>query len=145
MKHLLIALCLLFGLSTAAQARQAPLSDPATINIGRQLDDTQIKNAIVTGAGQVKWQTREAAPGRIEATLDVGGGKHTAKVTIEYTPQMVKIRYLDSFNLKYETVSDGRIFIHPNYNVWTARLAAAIQTQLNQQQPGQVVTTPLAE
>ncbi|WP_432722930.1 hypothetical protein R0381_001396 [Jeongeupia wiesaeckerbachi] len=145
MKHVLIALSLLLGLSAPAMARQGLMRDPPTLSISKDLDVDQVKSAIVDGATQTKWQTREAAPGRIEATLDVGNGKHIAKVAIEYDDRAVQIRYLDSFNLKYETVSDGRVFIHPNYNKWTADLAAAIRTRLNQQAPGAVVTTPLAQ
>ncbi|GHD65027.1 hypothetical protein [Jeongeupia chitinilytica] len=145
MKHILIALCLLLGLSTPALARQGLLQDPPKLAITRDLDPGQVKTAIIDGATKAKWQAREVAPGRVEATLDVGNGKHSAKVTIEYDVRSVQIHYLDSFNLKYETVSDGRVFIHPNYNKWTASLAAAIRAQLDQQLPGQVVTTPLAQ
>ncbi|AOY01051.1 hypothetical protein [Jeongeupia sp. USM3] len=143
MKHILIALCLLLGLSAPALARQGLMQDPPKLAITQSLDADQVRSAIVAGAASTKWQTRDVAPGRIEATLDVGSGKHIAKVTIEYDTQTVQIRYLDSFNLKYETVSDGRVFIHPNYNKWTASLAAAIRSQLNQQ--AQTVTTPLAQ
>ncbi|BCL76929.1 hypothetical protein JHS3_26650 [Jeongeupia sp. HS-3] len=143
MKHILIALCLFVGLSAPAWARQGLLQDPAKITIGQTLDTEQVQAAITAGAAKRNWSVREAAPGRLEATLDVRA-KHMARVSIDYDTQAVQIRYLDSFNLNYETVSDGRVFIHPNYNKWVGNLAADIQTQLGLAVADQAVTAPLA-
>ena len=55
--------------------------------------------------------------------------KHTAVVTVTYSPQSFGIAYESSVNLDFEDRGVQRL-IHPNYNKWVHNLLEAIQAEV---------------
>ena len=125
MKKLLLMFVGLFILATAAYAAPvAPILDVSS-HLPRSKPIVEMEDAIINAAKEIGWQTRIIAQGHIEATIYVRA--HTAKATILYTSEGYEIKYLDSYNLKYDPTKGT---IHRNYNKWIQKLNSRIYRKL---------------
>lgn len=100
-------------------------------SVGRAASLDSVRDAIVRAAESLKWTVDSADPGALRASLVVRG-KHTVRVQILWTTSVFSVRYDGSENMSYWQPSAGRDYIHPNYNVWTGQLVAAIRKELEQ-------------
>jgi len=103
--------------SSDANARTRPIYNvvdsplPAKPGVSMQ----QFERAIITAGAVRGWAIRPASPGRLIAILNIR--RHTAEVTITYTPARFSITYETSHNLLYRKISETE-YIHRNYNSW---------------------------
>lgn len=108
--------------------RQALLIDPAPIAIPAKLNQTQVAKAIATALVHREWVINGNEPGKFSATYAQRG--FSVHIGITYDHKDVRIKYLDSSNLKYE-VKAGQPYIHVNYNSWIQNLVTDISGNLN--------------
>jgi hypothetical protein len=97
---------------------------PVTTATGKQLTDTQVREAIVRAGAALGWQMKEESPGMLVGTLQLR--KHTAVVAIPYTPRTYSVQYRSSTNLE-----EKGGMIHKNYNGWIQNLTRGINAQLS--------------
>ena len=83
----------------------------------------QVKDGIIIGGAQKKWQMTEVKPGVIHGSIILR--QHSAKIVIPYSKDSYSINYSSSDNLSYR---NGKI--HRNYNKWIILLNETIQKQL---------------
>lgn len=127
MSRLRLALLLLpFALLTMA-FRQAPLVNPPPIAVTTKMSTDNVLKAIKMALVHRGWTITELKPGIVDSTLNLRD--HTARIEIDYSTTSVRIKYLDSTNLKYE-VKNGTPYIHKNYLGWVENLATDIQGNL---------------
>jgi len=100
-----------------------------TAAAGGPLTAEQVRGAIIRAAARTRypWMITADGPDKLIATTLVRG-KHTAEVSISYTPSSFSVTYRDSRNLNYR-IRHGAPEIHPNYNVWVQQLVDAIQAE----------------
>ncbi len=91
--------------------------------VAYDLQNKQVKAAIVQSATNRGWTIEETSPGVLIAKINVRS--HFAEVKIPYSNKYYSIIYLNSVNLK---ASDGKI--HRNYNRWVNNLNVDIQRAL---------------
>ncbi|GLT18737.1 lipoprotein [Vibrio zhanjiangensis] len=106
---------LLFGCS-----RLQPVLNVEDTPVAYDLQNKQVKAAIVQSATNRGWTIKEMSPNVLIAKLRVRS--HMAEVKIPYTNKYYSIIYLNSENLKAD---DGKI--HHNYNRWVNNLNVDIQ------------------
>ncbi|HUT50341.1 MAG TPA: hypothetical protein VM325_13445 [Alphaproteobacteria bacterium] len=75
----------------------------------------QIERAIISAGSVRGWAVRPVSPGQLIAILNIR--RHTAEVTISYTPKRFSITYKTSHNLLYRKSGETE-YIHRNYNSW---------------------------
>jgi hypothetical protein len=107
----------------------AVLVDPAPIAVPMGLTEKSVAKAVKLGVLQRGWLVTREEPGYMEATLHLRS--HMARIGIDYDPQSVKIRYIDSQNLDFKVKNDVR-YIHGNYLKWINNAAHDISIQLEQ-------------
>ncbi|MDB5899936.1 MAG: hypothetical protein JWP22_1669 [Ramlibacter sp.] len=96
---------------------------PVTTATGKQLSNTQVREAIVRAGASLGWVMKEEVPGTLVGTLQLRG--HSAVVAIPYTPRTYSIQYRSSMNLEERGGT-----IHKNYNGWIQNLTRGINAQL---------------
>ncbi len=127
MSRLRIALLLLpFALLTMA-FRQAPLVNPPPIAITTKMSADNVLKAIKMALVHRGWTITATKPGEVDSTLSLRD--HIARIVIGYDTAQVRIKYVDSTNLKYE-VKNGTPYIHKNYLSWIENLVHDIQGNL---------------
>ncbi|AGG90815.1 MULTISPECIES: hypothetical protein [Rhodanobacter] len=124
----LLLLLLLPMLLLTMAFRQTPLVDPPPIDVPAGLTAVQVSKA-VKGAliGRTWVVTAEHADG-IDAALN--GNDYQAKIHVAFDTHQVRIRYVDSTNLKYKVKKDGTRLIHTNYMNWMRYLSGDIGRDL---------------
>lgn len=125
-----LALVSLLG-SSAAHARKTELVDPQPIQVAN-LSLEKIAATIDTSILQQRWIKKGVVseqPHVIEVEYFIRS--HRVLMTIEYDTSNVKLAYVNSQNLNYET-EKGTRYIHRNYMVWTQALADQISINLSQ-------------
>ena len=75
-----------------------------------------------------EWSIESTAPSKLVAKLVVRN-KHTAFISLDYTPDKIIISYKDSYNLKFKKVQNRFDFIHPNYMKWVDKLVFNIKKE----------------
>lgn len=90
-----------------------------------QLSAAQVRGAIIEAATDRGWIVKEDDPGRL--LLETFIRRHSAMVTIEYSPTTYDITYTDSENLLYDGTN-----IHRNYNEWILLLQEQINRRLSE-------------
>src|SRR5260221_4341619 len=124
---------LLICLAAIAPVHAAQLGEPIANfegmpvkTLGATPSPAQVREAIIQAGQRREWTFVEAGPGLLIATLLVRE-KHTAEVSIAYTPENYSVTYRRSMNLRYS--ADGPT-IHPSYNKWVTELVNHINTEL---------------
>jgi hypothetical protein len=102
-----------------------PVGDAITEAKTGQLSAAQVRGAIIEAATDRGWIVKEDDPGRI--LLEIFVRRHSAMVTIDYSPTTYDITYTDSENLLYDGSN-----IHRNYNGWILLLQQQINRRLNE-------------
>lgn len=120
-------LVLTFGLAMTAcgGARYLMNPNPVPANVDPQIT----RAAILRAMAEKQWSVQSEVYGEIIARLQARA--HTLVVRIKYDPQQVTLTYVDSTNMKYERLADGRERIHKKYTQWTQALMSAIQKNLS--------------
>jgi hypothetical protein len=90
-----------------------------------QLSAAQVRDAIIEAATDRGWIVKEDDPGRI--LLETYIRRHSATVTVDYSPTAYDITYTDSENLLYDGTN-----IHKNYNEWIRLLQEQINRRLSE-------------
>lgn len=103
----------------------AQVGDAITEAKTEQLSAAQVRGAIIEAATDRGWIVKEDDPGRI--LLEIFVRRHSAMVTIDYSPTTYDITYTDSENLLYDGSN-----IHRNYNGWIMLLQQQINRRLNE-------------
>ncbi|WP_050925113.1 hypothetical protein [Vibrio harveyi] len=103
--------------------RVQPVLNVEDTPVAYDLQNKQVKAAIVQSATNRGWTIEETSPGVLIAKINVRS--HFAEVKIPYSNKYYSIIYLNSVNLK---ASDGKI--HRNYNRWVNNLNVDIQRAL---------------
>lgn len=111
---------LLLTLLLVGCGRVQPVMNVEDTPVAYDLQNKQVKMAIVQSATNRGWTIEEVSPGVLIAKIHVR--KHFAEVKIPYNNKYYSIIYLNSVNLK---ASDGKI--HRNYNRWINNLNVDIQ------------------
>jgi len=128
-KAITVALTLSLALAAGvAQARSAVLlleHARVELAVGGNDNPEGVKNAIVTGGAERGWTVVTSEPGRVRLKYDKQGGKHEVVVDALYDGKGYQLKYVSSFNMKYENGPDGAL-IHPFYNKWVDSLMQAI-------------------
>jgi hypothetical protein len=93
------------------------------------VNSARTRQAVTRAAQANKWTTEVTADGRLLATLFVRG-KHTIIVSVVVQPGVFSVGYSSSINMNYQKGTDGKDWIHPNYNVWVRTLVNAIRFEL---------------
>ncbi|MBS0447461.1 MAG: hypothetical protein JSR59_16090 [Proteobacteria bacterium] len=96
---------------------------PVTSPMGKPMTEEQVKEAIVRAGAALGWQVKEDGPGKMIGLLLIR--KHTAEISIVYSPTSYSLTYKSSINL-----DEGGGQIHKNYNGWIQNLNKGIATQL---------------
>jgi hypothetical protein len=126
-RWLLLLLLLPLLLLTMA-FRQAPLVDPAPINVPAAMSSVQVNKAVkgaLLGRGWVV--SNEQADG-VDGTLN--GNDYVAKIHVAFDTRQIRVTYVDSTNLKYEVKKNGERLIHTNYMGWMKYLTGDIGRNL---------------
>lgn len=107
---------------------QLPLVDPAPIAVPARATPQQVYTVITKVLARFGWVVAADKPGAIEATY--APRDFTVRIGIAYDKDQVRIRYIDSTNLKYEVKKDGT-YIHKNYTSWIKNLVNGISSEFN--------------
>ena len=86
----------------------------------------QVRDRIILAGQSLGWAVTRETPDTVELQYDKNG-KHMAAIVVRYDHTGYKIDYLNSYNLNYADVGDGRR-IHPNYNRWIRNLMQRISS-----------------
>ncbi|MDR3387110.1 MAG: hypothetical protein P4L92_08675 [Rudaea sp.] len=108
--------------------RQVPLQNPDPIAVPAKVTNEQETKAIKAALLHRQWIIAAEKPGEVDGTLQQN--EYTVRIAVSYDPQTIRIRYVDSVNLKYEKKKDGVEYIHKNYPGWIQDLARDIQSNL---------------
>ncbi|WP_410498076.1 hypothetical protein [Chitinibacter sp. S2-10] len=131
MKKLFGIILICAGLATGnnVYARQNPMLQPERVlfvaDAKQALSKERVGAMIVQAANRFNWTVIGNDPGKITLKYDKGNGKHMVKISVDYDDKGFQIKYVDSFNMNYES-NDGNPEIHPNYNRWIANLSKEI-------------------
>jgi len=107
--------------------RQVPLVDPPPIAVPGKMTSAQVEKAVKQALIKREWMIASDAPGEITATLT--HHDYSVSIGIAYDVREIRIRYLDSTDLKYE-VKNGQRLIHKNYPSWIQDLVTDISNDL---------------
>ena len=91
-----------------------------------KLSDSQIKEDIIAGIKEDKWNPVEKSGNTVGAQILVRG-HYFVSVNVNYTNQKVTIVYDDSKNMLYDSENQT---INRKYYSWVERLRASIEKQL---------------
>ena len=127
MRSRFLLLCVLPVALLLMAFRQSPLEDPAPIAVSPKVSEADVTKAIKIALLRRGWTTTADKPGEVDATLHLR--EHTADIAVDYDAHEIKIKYVDSTNLKYE-MKDGKRYIHTNYLGWIHNLVVDIQANL---------------
>ncbi|TON39841.1 hypothetical protein CGH62_05725, partial [Vibrio parahaemolyticus] len=111
MSRIKLYISLLLTLLLVGCGRVQPVLSVEDTPVAYDLQNKQVKMAIVQSATNRGWTIEEVSPGVLIAKIHVR--THSAEVKIPYNNKYYSIIYLNSVNLK---ASDGKI--HRNYNRW---------------------------
>ena len=144
-----MALILSLALVAGAHARSAvPLIEPARVELlaaGANGNAEAVKNAIVAGGAPLGWAVVSSEPGKLRLKYNKQG-KHEVVVDASYDATGYQLKYVSSFNMKYEIaagtpagndstslymasareIGAGTPMIHPFYNKWVENLMRSI-------------------
>ncbi|AIV04929.1 MULTISPECIES: hypothetical protein [Vibrio] len=123
MSRLKLFISVLLTLLLVGCGRVQPVLNVEDTPVAYDLQNKQVKAAIVQSATNRGWTIEETSPGVLIAKINVRS--HFAEVKIPYSNKYYSIIYLNSVNLK---ASDGKI--HRNYNRWVNNLNVDIQRAL---------------
>ncbi|MEH0668266.1 hypothetical protein [Vibrio owensii] len=123
MSRLKLFISVLLTLLLVGCGRVQPVLNVEDTPVTYDLQNKQVKAAIVQSATNRGWTIEETSPGVLIAKINVRS--HFAEVKIPYSNKYYSIIYLNSVNLK---ASDGKI--HRNYNRWVNNLNVDIQRAL---------------
>lgn len=123
MLRLKLFISMLLTLLLVGCGRVQPVMNVEDTPVAYDLQNKQVKAAIVQSATNRGWTIEETSPGVLIAKINVRS--HFAEVEIPYSNKYYSIIYLNSVNLK---ASDGKI--HRNYNRWVNNLNVDIQRAL---------------
>ncbi|GAK23649.1 LOW QUALITY PROTEIN: hypothetical protein JCM19052_4289 [Vibrio sp. JCM 19052] len=123
MLRLKLFISLLLTLLLVGCGRVQPVMNVEDTPVAYDLQNKQVKAAIVQSATNRGWTIEETSQGLLIAKINVRS--HFAEVEIPYSNKYYSIIYLNSVNLK---ASDGKI--HRNYNRWVNNLNVDIQRAL---------------
>lgn len=121
--------------------RQSPLVDPAPISVPEGLTLVQVGKAVKGALIGRNWTIAAEHADGIDAALN--GNDYQAKIHVGFDTHAVRIRYVDSTNLKYEVKKDGSRLIHTNYMNWMRYLSGDIGRDLQLISAG-AESTPMA-
>ncbi len=108
--------------------RQVPLHNPDPIAVPANVTRAQEVKAIKAALLHRQWTVTADKPGEVDGTLQQN--EYSVRIAVNYDPQTIQIRYVDSVNLKYEKKKDGVEYIHKNYPGWIQNLVTDIQSNL---------------
>ena len=123
-----LVLCLLPLLLLLMALRDVPLVDPDPIAIPAGVKTEAVGRAVRQALNTRGWSVTEENPGEIKSTLHLRD--HTARIVVSWDARQLRIKYVDSQNLKYH-MEDGRPYIHKNYLGWVQNLSHDISGALN--------------
>ncbi len=123
MLRLKLFISVLLTLLLVGCGRVQPVMNVEDTPVAYDLQNKEVKAAIVQSATNRGWTIEETSPGLLIAKINVRS--HFAEVEIPYSNKYYSIIYLNSVNLK---ASDGKI--HRNYNRWVNNLNVDIQRTL---------------
>ncbi|AYO14453.1 hypothetical protein D0812_08560 [Vibrio owensii] len=123
MLRLKLFISVLLTLLLVGCGRVQPVMNVEDTPVAYDLQNKQVKAAIVQSATKRGWTIEETSPSLLIAKINVRS--HFAEVEIPYSNKYYSIIYLNSVNLK---ASDGKI--HRNYNRWVNNLNVDIQRAL---------------
>jgi hypothetical protein len=83
--------------------------------------DKKTRDALLESARLRGWKVVEDTPPVLQLRLDVRD-THAIVVNVTIKGDKVDVDYVDSVNMRYRKVGDGREFIHPSYNRWIVNL-----------------------
>ncbi|SRR5258706_6882800 len=119
--------------AAAAQAGVIPIVDrdvPVETGSGQPADLAVIRQAIIQGGKSKTWDIFPAADGKgLRGTLTWNKNKHSITLDIEPGLTQIKLRYVNSVNMKYG-IRDGQPTIHDIYNRQIEELSNAIRGEL---------------
>jgi len=123
---LTISLALAAGTAHASR-RAVPLIEPARVELatGANENPEVVKDAIIAGGAARGWVAVSSDPGKLRLKYDKQGGKHEVVVDVTYDAKGYQLKYVSSFNMKYENGANGPM-IHPFYNKWIDNLIQSI-------------------
>ncbi len=109
--------------------RHDPILSPEPISIPDGKSAEEIRKSVRKALFDDEWETREIAPGRLQAKRSKRGKDevHTATIEVAYTGGSVRISYKDSQNLNYDAKDKT---IHGTYNRWIRNLERRIRKNL---------------
>jgi len=126
-KSAIIVVGIAFVVALGACASKPILNvNDAPISTGKNLQASQVRQAIVTAGAALGWKVVDVKPGLLEGTLHLRD--HTAVVEIPYTTSKYSIIFKSGVNLNEK---DG--LIHKNYNGWVQNLEKGINAALASQ------------
>ncbi len=118
-----VALCVL---GVVGCAHSAPVMNPDPIAAAVSPEITEM--AVLDALPRRRWIPEEVQPGRIVASLPVKS--FLVRAEILYDQSQVRIRYLNSDNLREQVGADGQVYAHKNVNKWLRALAIGISRAL---------------
>ncbi len=114
----LVATMILAGCATA-------LVSPITSSVPAKTDSAKIPKAILAGAIEKGWSTKQISPNIIQLTLHLR--QHMVVVNVTYSETEYAIGYKDSTNMNYNPEKNT---IHSKYGTWVENLRRAIDKYL---------------
>lgn len=124
----LVLLALLPLLLLTMGFRQAPLVDPAPIDVPAGMTAVQVGKAVKAALLGRGWVVGNTQQNGVDGTLN--GNDYVAKIHVAFDTSKVQISYVDSSNLKYEVKNNGERLIHTNYVGWMKYLSGDIARNL---------------
>ena len=119
------------GLLSLTACQTLPLQniDNAPVHMARKTAGlADVEKAIVRAGTNLGWQMRAIKPGQINGKLY--RDDMVAEVTIDFSPALYSIKYLNSTNLDYSAKAGKPVVIYKDYNVWIQELDKEIRREM---------------
>lgn len=87
-----------------------------------------VEKSIIRAGTNLGWQMRTIKPGQVNGKLYKEN--MIAEVTIDFSPSLYSIKYLNSANLRYSAKAGKPVMIYEDYNEWVQELDQAIRKEL---------------
>ena len=86
-----------------------------------------VEKGIVRAGTNLGWQMRTVKPGQVNGKLYQDD--MVAEVSIDFSPSLYSIKYLNSANLDYSAKAGKPVMIYKDYNAWIQTLDKEIRRQ----------------
>lgn len=113
----------------ACQTMPLQTIDKAPVHLSkRNASLGDVEKAIIRAGTNLGWQMRTIKPGQVNGKLYQND--RIAEISIDFSPSLYSINYLNSSNLDYSAKAGKPIMIDKDYNEWIQTLDKEIRREM---------------